>query len=253
MKSEKAYKLLAIQENISNGEAKDLIDAGLVRLKGKKLLLARALVEEDSEFRVQRIPKPTKIFEDDYIIAVNKPPFFISQKVSLMFGFPLLNRIDKETSGVMLLYKDEEFRQTAIKEFASNKVYKSYLAIVKGIVIEDLDISLPITTIKTKTGAFSKIDLKHGKNATTHVSPLMVEGKKSFVKISIETGRTHQIRCHLNHENFGIVGDEKYAKNISRRMFLHSYEIALLDYKFRAPVDRSFCEFGFDISREFMK
>lgn len=252
MKEEKAYKLLAKQEGISNNEAKDLIDAGLVSARGMKVVLARGLVSETTEFKVLSFPKPVKIFEDENIVAINKPPFMTSQKVASEFKYPLLNRLDKETSGVVLLYKNEEFRQVAIKEFAANKVEKVYLAIVKGIVVEDFSVELPITTIKTKSGAFSKIDLSRGKTAITHVSPLMVEGKKSLIKIAIETGRTHQIRCHLSHVGYGVVGDEKYAKSTANRMYLHSYETSLLGYKFRAHLDRSFCAYSFEPPKEFM-
>ncbi|AII14587.1 23S rRNA and tRNA pseudouridine synthase [Campylobacter iguaniorum] len=253
MKEEKAYKLLALQEGISNNEAKELIDAGLVSARGQKIVVARGMLSDTTTFKVMKIAKPTKIFEDENIIAVNKPPFVISEKVAEMFKFPLLNRLDKETSGVVLLYKNEEFQQKAIKEFANNKVDKTYLAIVRGIVVEDFSVELPITTVKMRSGAFSKIDLSRGKTAITHVSPLMVEGKKSFIKVVIETGRTHQIRCHLAHAGFGVIGDEKYAKNSSKRMYLHSYEISLLGYKFRAPLDRSFSEFGFEIPKEYTK
>lgn len=251
MKMEKAYKLLAIQENISNNEAKDLIDAGLVSSHGKRIVLARGMMSEKAIFKITKMMKPSKIFEDQNIIAINKPAFMISEKVAGIFKFPLLNRLDKETSGVVLLYKNDEFKKMAVGEFAKNRVEKTYLAIVKGILAQEIDINLPINTIKTKSGSFSKVDNLHGKTAITHAYPIMIEGKKSFIKVMIETGRTHQIRCHLNHIGLGIIGDEKYAKISSKRMFLHSYEISLLDYCFRAPLDSSFIDFGFEIPKEF--
>ncbi|ALV65049.1 pseudouridine synthase family protein [Campylobacter fetus] len=247
MKQEKAYKLLALQEGISNNEAKELIDSGLVSAGGKRLVLARGLLNENTSFKVTKLAKPVMIYEDDNIVAVNKPPFITSEKVAEIFKFPLLNRLDKETSGVILLYKNEDFQKTAIKEFANNKVQKTYLAIVRGIVVDEFSVELPISTVKMKSGAFSKIDLSRGKTAITHVSPLMVEGKKSLIKVVIETGRTHQIRCHLAHAGYGVIGDEKYAKNSSKRVYLHSLETALLGYKFKALPDRSFCDFGFEI------
>ena len=81
--------------------------------------------------------------------------------------------------------------------------------------------------------------------------PVMVAGKKSLVKVEIKTGRTHQIRVHLNHAGYGIVGDEKYAKNKSARMYLHAYKIELLGYKFSSNLSSDFNRLGFEISRNF--
>lgn len=248
---DKAYKLLAAQENISNSEAKALIDSGLVSARGNKITLARELMSSSVTFDVQKIQKSVKIFEDEFIVAVNKPNFMLSENLEKIYKAKLLNRLDKETSGVVLLYKDEEFRARAIKEFKNLNVKKTYIAIVKGIVSEPFSIEDPILTIKGNGGAFSRIS-SEGKSAITHVEPLMVSGKKSLVKIRIETGRTHQIRVHLTSVGHGIIGDEKYAKSSSKRMFLHAYEVEILDYKFRANLDGSFGTFGFEIPRNFI-
>ena len=249
---EKAYKLLAIQEKISNGAAKELIDAGLVSAKGAKIVVARAEMKEDTVFKVARLAAPTLIFEDENIIAVNKPAFVTSEKIAADFGAPLLNRLDKETSGVVLLYKNEEFQARAIREFKAGRVGKTYFAAVRGVLAEELTIDQPLTTIKTRSGALTRPD-PHGKTAVTHVYPLLVEGKRSLVRVVIETGRTHQIRCHLANAGFGVIGDEKYAKNSAKRMYLHSYETTLLNYRFRAAVPREFSELGFDLPRELAK
>ena len=250
MKEEKAYKLLAIQERISNNEAKELIDSGLVSAKGQKIALARAMMSVTTKFNVQKMPRPEVIFEDENLIAINKPAFLTSEKVSEIYKFPLLHRLDKETSGVLLLVKNEEFQKTAIEEFKKHRVKKEYLAIVKGILSDEFSINEPIITLKNKGGAYSKIS-PSGKEAISIVTPVMVVGKKSLVKVDIKTGRTHQIRVHLNHAGFGIVGDEKYAKNRAKRMYLHAYKIELLGYKFKADLNSDFNEFGFEISRNF--
>ena len=82
------------------------------------------------------------------------------------------------------------------------------------------------------------------------INILMVSGKKSLVKVRIETGRTHQIRVHLANAGFGVIGDEKYAKSRAKRMFLHSYETEILGLKFKAPLGKSFNEFGFEIPKD---
>ena len=77
-----AYKILAKQEGISNNEAKALIDAGVVSAKGEKIVIARALMSEKTEFKLTRIEKPRIIYEDNDIIALNKPAFAVSEKIA---------------------------------------------------------------------------------------------------------------------------------------------------------------------------
>lgn len=243
---EKAYKLLAIQEKISNNLAKELIDKGCVFAMGKKVVIARALMNSKTRFVVNKIKKTKIIYEDDFILALDKPFGEISENLEKIFNAKLINRLDKETSGVLLLSKNEEFRLKCIEEYKKQNVYKSYLAIVDGVVAEECVIDEKITSIKTKNGAFSKID-KNGLNAKTIVIPLMVNAKKTLIKAIIQTGRTHQIRVHLNHIKHGIIGDEKYAKIPSSRMFLHSYETHIFDYKFKSLLDESFNAYGFEI------
>ncbi|EJK6279481.1 RNA pseudouridine synthase, partial [Campylobacter jejuni] len=108
---EKAYKLLALQEKISNREAKDLIDKGCVFSYGKKVVVARALMSDKARFNVIKAKNPQIIFEDDKIIAINKPYAYVSEDLEKKFNAKLLNRLDKETSGVILLCKDEDFRK----------------------------------------------------------------------------------------------------------------------------------------------
>jgi len=247
MAKDKAYKLLAIQEGISNKKAKDLIDKGIVSVNGKKLLVARGEISNSVSFRVNYIAKAKILFEDENIIAVDKPAFLIASEVEQMFPQAvLLNRLDKETSGVMMLVKNEEFRLKAIKEFKKNKVYKEYVAVVEGKVVEELIIDKPIHTIKGKT-AKSKVDEQLGKPAKTTITPYMVEGNKSKIKIVIENGRTHQIRVHLQYAGYPIIGDLQYGKssNQVQRVMLHSKVTRIFGYEFTAREPREFNHFGF--------
>ena len=91
-----------------------------------------------------------------------------------------------DTSGVLLLGKNREFIEKAIKAFKNRKVKKEYVAWVEGVVYETMEIDDPILTIK-KGKAFSKIDPVKGKKAYTKVTPEEVQGKKSKVKIEITT------------------------------------------------------------------
>ncbi|VAY87192.1 FIG000124: Ribosomal large subunit pseudouridine synthase D [hydrothermal vent metagenome] len=242
-----AYKLLALQEYMSNKKAKELIDKGVVSVNGQKLVVARALMKESTVFKIKHIAPSKVIFEDDDILVVDKPAFLNAYEVADSFPHCiLLNRLDKETSGVMMFAKNKNFRQKAIKEFAQNKVYKEYVAIVDGKFIEELIINQPILTIKGKS-AQSKIDSQKGKPAKTTIIPYLVEGNKSKVRIIIENGRTHQIRVHCQFANFPIIGDLKYGKNVSQinRMLLHSKITRILHYEFQAKEPKEFYNFGF--------
>lgn len=244
---EKAYKLLAEQEGISNGKAKELIDKGVVSVNGKKLVIARGLLKEGSKFKIKEIQRARVLFEDDDILVVDKPAHLNASEVEECYPRAfLLNRLDRETSGVMLLAKNEEFQKAAINEFKNHRVYKEYSAVVEGKVIEELTIDLPISTIKGKS-AKSRIDMLNGKPAKTFVYPDMVEGKRSKVKIVIEHGRTHQIRVHLQNAGFPIVGDLMYGKssNQVQRMLLHSKITKIFDYVFEAQEPKEFKHFGF--------
>ncbi|AXH10508.1 RNA pseudouridine synthase [Malaciobacter halophilus] len=246
---EKAYKLLAKQEKISNSKAKELIDRGLVRAGGRKVVIARGELKANTKFVVKKLANVKVIFEDEDILAVDKPAYMTTDEVANKYNdYFLLNRLDKETSGVMLFAKNEEFQKKAIKEFKQNRVYKEYVAVVEGKVIEEVTIDLPILTIKNRGIAKSKIDLSKGKIATTTVYPMLVEGNKSKIKVVIDTGRTHQIRVHLNHLGFPIIGDSIYGitnPNVNR-VLLHSKVTKIFDYCFESKEPKEFKVFDFN-------
>ncbi len=239
---EKAYKLLAGQEGISNRAAKDLIDRGVVYSGGKKVAVARGEMSGDSSFKIEKIAKIKTIFEDDFIVAVDKPAFVTSEEVALEKKLPLLHRLDKETSGVLLLTKDDEFRKKAVDAFKKHEVLKEYIAIVEGRVAEVVTVNAPIVTIKKGSTSHSRIS-SEGKEAISHIEPLMIEGKRTKVKVTIETGRTHQIRVHLKSIAAPIQGDTEYGGRPYKRMMLHASKIALLGYSFQSKEPEDFTRF----------
>jgi len=234
---EKAYKLLAAREGISNKRAKELIDRGLVYIGDRKIRIARAEIPEESRLRVEKPADVKIIYQDGEIVAVNKPAFIDSYEIEeAIDGAKLLHRLDRETSGVLLLARDEGFARKAVDAFRRRQVRKEYTAWVEGVVVETMEIELPIHTFKRGGKAFSKVDVKRGKQALTKVTPDMVQGRKSKVRIEIETGRTHQIRVHLAHVGHPIVGDGRYGSpTSSRRPLLHASRITLLGRSFEAP------------------
>ncbi len=232
--NEKAYILLAKQENISNRAAKELIDRGLVFAKDKKIKIARGMLPSNTRFKVLKFPKPKKLFEDENLIAIDKPAYITSEEVSKIFGFELLHRLDKETSGILILTKNQAFRKKAVDEFKKQNVYKEYLAWVSGIVPEPFTIDFPIKVIKTKSGAIAKIS-KDGVDAVTEIEPVLAFRTKSKVKAVIHTGRTHQIRAHLRAVEHPILGDEKYSGEPFKRVMLHHHRFKIFDYDFTSP------------------
>ncbi|GHV03801.1 putative RNA pseudouridine synthase [Campylobacterota bacterium] len=237
--NDKAYKLLSRQEHISNGEAKRLIDDGLVFVAGKKLTIARKELESETVFKVSRQQNARVIFENDDLFALDKPIAAESYDLEKRFGHKLIHRLDKQTSGVLLLAKNGEFLTKAIAEFKAKTVVKKYLAVVEGIVAEELRIDLPIYTEKGSK-ARSVVDKKRGKEALTIATPLQVENRRTLLEVQIVSGRTHQIRVHLSHIGHPILGDESYGGKEYKRLMLHASFVSLLGYEIRSPTPTEF-------------
>lgn len=243
MATDKAYKILAQQEGISNAKAKSMIDRGLVYVGNKKVMIARGELDEKTIFRVMKIEKAKPLFENDDIIVIDKPPFVNSDEIERQFKpAVLLHRLDRETSGVLMLVKNEEFRQKAIAEFRKDKVYKEYIAWVEGIVSEPIEVDKPILTTKKNNKAYSNVSSK-GKPARTVITPDIVSGGKTKVFCVINHGRTHQIRTHLRYADHPIIGDEQYGGRRAKRVLLHAHKVRLLGMEFIAPEPKIFKDF----------
>ncbi len=190
---EKAYKLLSLQKHISHKKAKSLIDDGLVSANGRKLTLARALLDPKTNFQIQDIAPISVIAQRGDLLVVNKPAFLESYAIQARFqGYELLHRLDRETSGVLLLAKSNSQKALEIiNAFKARKVEKIYYALVQGIVPESATINAPILTKKGKS-AKSKVH-KDGLEALTHIAPESIIGKKTLLRVQIETGRTAPI------------------------------------------------------------
>ncbi|BDY13357.1 RluA family pseudouridine synthase [Hydrogenimonas cancrithermarum] len=242
MEKEKAYKLLAVQMGLSNSKAKELIDRGVVYVGNKKVAIARGELPVDTKFRVLKLHSVDVIYENNEVLALNKPAFLTSDEAAKEFqGARLLHRLDRETSGVLLLAKTKEFEKKALEAFKARAVYKVYSCWVEGIVSEPMTIDKPLKTIKQNGHAYSKVDRK-GKDAVTHIEPIMISGKRTKLRVIIETGRTHQIRVHLKSIGHPIIGDRQYGVTSAQtnRMLLHALELKLLGYDFKAKEPKGF-------------
>ncbi|CAI6147481.1 MAG: Ribosomal large subunit pseudouridine synthase D [uncultured Sulfurimonas sp.] len=243
MATEKAYKILAMQEGISNNNAKSMIDRGLVYVGNKKVVIARGELNADTKFRVIKVERAKIIFENDDIVVVDKPTYVNSDEIERQFKpAVLLHRLDRETSGVLMLVKNEEFREKAIKEFRQDKVYKEYIAWVEGIMSEPIEVDKAISTQKKNNKAYSNVSPK-GKPARSEFFPDLVSANKTKIKCIIHHGRTHQIRVHLRYIDHSIVGDEQYGGRRAKRVMLHAHKVRLLGMEFNAPEPKEFIHF----------
>jgi len=220
-----------------------MIDRGLVYVGNSKVVIARGELDEKTIFRVQKVEKAKPIFENDDIIVIDKPAFVNSDEIERQFKpAVLLHRLDRETSGVLMLVKNEEFRQKAITEFKRDNVYKEYIAWVEGIISEPIEVDKPILTQKKNNKAYSNVSGK-GKPARTEITPDLVSANKTKINCVIHHGRTHQIRTHLRYIDHSIIGDEQYGGRRAKRVMLHAYKVRLLGMEFIAPEPKVFIDF----------
>lgn len=160
----------------------------------------------------------------------------------------IVHRLDRATSGVMILAKNEDAQKHLQKQFAKRNVKKTYLAVTSGELPEqDGLIDVPIERNPKKPATFRPG--ANGKPAQTHFEVLHVtndgQHDHSFIELKPYTGRTHQLRVHLQYLNTPIVGDELYGKEPAERLFLHAkeLEVTLPGSKretFEAPVPEEF-------------
>ena len=162
-----------------------------------------------------------KISETEDYIFINKPPFFSTladryDKITILSlaksyneECQICHRLDKETSGVLLIAKNQEAYRNAAMQFERRKVKKIYHAIVDGIhSFQEQVIDLPLHI--TSSG-YVKISHRLGKNAKTIVNTKETYKMHSLIECQPETGRMHQIRVHLATLKASIVGDEAYG------------------------------------------
>ena len=187
------------------------------------------------------------LFEDESLIALNKPLSFgvieLFRKLRPNAKFlELIHRIDKETSGVLLIAKKRITLVNIQKQIREKRIHKKYQVGVSGIWNEKQKI-VTLNLLKTTTNDGQKVRVVMSKNkqqALTSKSVFFLNknfGEYSLLDVKLITGRTHQIRVHLAHLGYPVLGDDKYGdfqlnkivrKNGLNRMFLHAYEYGFI-------------------------
>lgn len=198
---------------------------------------------------------PTKmnleiIFEDESFLIINKPagipvhPSFnhfsdsLSNAVKYYFDsinlkrkIRIVNRLDKDTSGIVVFAKNEYVQESLIRQMKNNCFKKEYIAILEGILNNKSGtISAPIAR-KNDSIIERCVDFENGDLAITHYNLLKtIDSSYSIVHFVLETGRTHQIRVHCSYIGNPIIGDSLYGKksDLINRQALHSSKITFI-------------------------
>ena len=260
---------LSETEEITRSQAQKLIEDGDVTVGGVAVAKNYKLRGGETVEIIFPEPEPSTaepedipldiVYEDADIIVVNKPKGMVVHPAAGNYTGTLVNallhhcgdslsgiggvirpgivhRIDKDTSGLLVVAKNDEAHLFLSEEIKEHKVSRVYHAVAIGKVKENATIDLPIGRHPTDRKKMTVTD-KNSKNAITHVEVLESFDTATYVRCILETGRTHQIRVHLSHTGHPLVGDlvygsPKYPQNqkyaaLCEGQCLHAKELTL--------------------------
>lgn len=185
------------------------------------------------------------LYEDEHVLAVDKPSNLLVhplsyhlldtlangviyhwQRQGLSSKFRAVSRLDKDTSGVMLIAKNSYSCHQLAVQMKNGLCRREYLAVVQGrIAVDSGSIDLPIG--RPIDGSLIFGVTAQGKEAVTHFTVMQRFAGASLVKLRLETGRTHQIRVHLRHFGYPLMGDDLYGGSLEliQRQALHSWRL----------------------------
>lgn len=261
----------ALKKEISNSKIRRLILSGNVYVKSNQIRNPAFILFPSSNIDVsvdegklffEKTPDDIKydvsekdvLYEDEFIILVNKPPFFPTEAgmvgsrdnlhaaiVRYLHGKKpelrnppyagIMHRLDRETSGVILFTKSREANKNSHDMFESHTARKTYIALVSqkgnGKVKENFSVEMKMVRISGKTQAAKwGEDQRNGQDSRTDFKILkrFEKNEKTYFLVECKplTGRTHQIRVHLSSVNLPIVGDELYGGENANRIHLHA-------------------------------
>jgi len=230
-------------EEITRTAAQRLIEQGNILVNGKTqkvsykvstgdVITIEEVQAQEIELKAQDIPIEI-IYEDNHIIVVNKPKGMVVHPAN---GNPdgtlvnaimaickdslsgiggeirpgIVHRLDKDTSGLLIVAKNDKAHVNMSEQIKNHEVKKTYIALVRGIVKEnEATIDMPIG--RSNSDRKKMAVTKTGRNAVTHIKVLKRYDKYTLLEVNIETGRTHQIRVHLSHIGYPVIGDYTYS------------------------------------------
>ena len=246
------------QQGISNTLWKRIKHSGTFKVNGEIVNAARTMLKDGDTVSYQ-VEKPTDIepealpldirYEDEYLLIVNKPPGQLVHPTTkeahgTLAGAVLyhykgngeahsyhpIHRLDRDTSGLVLIAKEPQVQYLLAARDGTKLFHREYLAIVEGRPKppEGL-IDAPIA--RADSSVLKRACAPEGMAAVTHYRTLFTDGRRSLVRLELETGRTHQIRVHMAHIGCPLTGDFLYGTEqpgLIARPALHSAELSLL-------------------------
>lgn len=180
------------------------------------------------------------LYEDEYIIVVNKPPLMpvhptkIHQEDTLAniltyymqskeehYTFRAINRLDRDTSGCLLIAKDRYCAHAL-----PTSVKKEYVAVCEGEIKENGTVNRPIKVMEGRS--IQRIVSDDGAPSVTHYYPVFYKNNHTLTRFLLETGRTHQIRCHMSSIGHPLAGDDMYGGSLEfiTRQALHCFKVS---------------------------
>lgn len=270
-----------LEEKYSRAMAQAMIKEGKILLDRKiakastKVQLGQELsipekIEETTEIKAENIDIDI-IYEDEDIIVINKPKNMVVHPavgnksgtvVNAILGKHelsnlngdirpgIIHRLDKNTTGVLVIAKNNYAHQKIAKQIQDRETKKTYIALVRGIISESNgEINMPIGRHPTDRKKMAVV--KDGKNAITRFKVLKrYEKGYTLVEIDLKTGRTHQIRVHFSHIGHPVVGDDVYSNGKNEfgvtSQMLHAHRIS-----FTHPTKNELVEFVAPTPQEF--
>lgn len=254
-------------EKISRTMVQKLIEEGNILVNGKNPKASYKVSEGDKITLEEIEPKEISlkaqdiavdiIYEDKDIIVVNKPKGLVVHPAN---GNPdgtlvnaimaickgslsgiggeirpgIVHRLDKDTSGIIIIAKNDEAHINLSEQIKNREVKKTYIALVRGFVKEnEATINMPIGRSPKDRKKMAVV--KNGKNAITHIKVLERFNNYTLLQVNIETGRTHQIRVHLSEIGYPIVGDYTYS-NGKNEFGIVGQCLHAKSLKFRHPI-----------------
>lgn len=250
------YLTKHLPNSVSRSRIQKLIADGLVKVNGKPTKAHHKL--KVGEALAVTIPPPTKpevnpedipldvVYEDDHLLVVNKPPGMVVHPAAGNFSGTLVNallhrcdslsgigevlkpgivhRLDKDTSGLLVVAKTDQAHQGLAKQFKDRTVHKRYVGIVKGpMAFDEGIIDEPVGRHPRYRDKMAIVQAG-GREAVTQYKVLQRFKGFSLVELAPKTGRTHQIRAHLAYVGHPIIGDKEYGSRspLINRQALHA-------------------------------
>ena len=277
---ERIDSYLSNKLNISRSKIQKLIKEDNILVNGEvpktnykvklndKIEILEKEQEEITDIKPTDIPLDI-VYEDDYLMIINKKSGLVTHPAPGHYDDTLVNavlyylnkgpttnirpgivhRLDKDTSGLMIIAKDEKTQELLSDMISKKEVERKYLAIVDGRIIENTaTIDAPIGR-NPEDRQKMQVNAK-GKSAITDIKVLERFKNNTFIEATLKTGRTHQIRVHLNYIGHTVTNDPIYSKKKSTDFgqMLHSYKI-----EFTHPITSKLLSYEINPPEEFEK